>query len=461
MTYSVRYNRKMQIHVVVPIIVGLLTILIAIITCTRFLAQQPLKNELITLQNQVRQYKEENKELTETNRTALQDIIRLRSGHTGVAIKREIEAELHLARDALGATESSVLAPDPRSYYKTFVFISIHGRSASQLHTTPLPISKGNAGAVYQTGEPLIYPQSKSVPKWFAGMDHKAGHSTKTMLTVPLRSGNSVVGVAQFLNKKNGQQFNEDDITIANITAKSIAPKVVEFISNPSNFELLGLTPEQRVQIAAILFCDLTASSTLIKTMGGPEPTIDRINEYLQRQSEIAFLRGAKVHNYLGDGMMLSFNAIRRVDDNDDELAIRSVDTALHMLNDFRQLKNSWIEFEFGDVSQIYSRMGIACGPVCTPVMGHPLFHHVTIFGEAVNRASKLCMSATRDTNVIVVDEYIHNRIQRHFRNEELPWRTDRAQGRAYQLPQSAVPITPPPEPFGRLFDRYSSALDS
>jgi class 3 adenylate cyclase len=221
------------------------------------------------------------------------------------------------------------------------------------------------------------------------------------MLTVPLEKDGRLVGIAQFLNKRDDEDFDPDDEHTALRLAGGLAEKTALFISDRSNFEVLGLSSVPAGVDATVVFCDLTASSIFFQHLTVPT-AISCINEYLERQSEIAFSYGGTVDKYIGDGIMFRFNVPRKIRKREHWTV--AVEAANEMRRDFVRLKQSWLAFDH-PAANIYSRVGVACGEVYLATVGHPASQSITIIGEAVNLASHLCDSAPRDRNVIIVDQ--------------------------------------------------------
>jgi class 3 adenylate cyclase len=406
-----------QVNVWVAVAGGVVGIIGAIVGYTKFVAQAPLEAKTAQLEGELKRKEEElerrDKEITELKdayNTALQDFMSLKSGRSAALIKREIDNELALARTALRATESSVLVPGPLPYSKTFVFLSIYGQAAPRLRKTKPPIDQGIAGKVFREGHFHNSKDPYREREFLAAVDKKGEHVTRTMVTAPISYQGKTIGVVQFLNKENGQNFGVDDERIAVQAAGNIAPRAVEFLRDPGNFDVLGLSTDSGRE-ATILYCDLTASSSMFHIMD-PGSVIDAINEYLERQAEIAFQHGGTVDKYLGDGAMFAFNARRSSPDRDH--AATAVEAALMMQEDFKNLRRGWLETGM-QVDPVRNRIGIALGSVLMPVMGHPQFQQVTVFGDTVGRAARLCEVAPRDRDIVVIDSALERRVRERF----------------------------------------------
>ena len=77
-----------------------------------------------------------------------------------------------------------------------------------------LKMGQGIAGTVAQEGTPLLLEDAYTHPKFFRGNDEATGYRTKSMITVPLKVGNRVTGVAQVINRLDGKPFDQDDLEL-------------------------------------------------------------------------------------------------------------------------------------------------------------------------------------------------------------------------------------------------------
>lgn len=76
-----------------------------------------------------------------------------------------------------------------------------------------LPVGKGLAGSVAQTGEVINLADAHQDSRFNPEIDKKTGYHTKSMLTMPMKDKDGkIVGVFQMLNKKTGGAFTEEDV---------------------------------------------------------------------------------------------------------------------------------------------------------------------------------------------------------------------------------------------------------
>lgn len=75
---------------------------------------------------------------------------------------------------------------------------------ASALSEVRFPADQGIAGAVLAGGEAILVDDAQNDPRFYAGVDHKTGVTTRTLLAAPLRSARGAVGVIEVVNEQPG-----------------------------------------------------------------------------------------------------------------------------------------------------------------------------------------------------------------------------------------------------------------
>jgi len=203
----------------------------------------------------------------------------------GQVLQQEIETELRYVMQGLGATESSVLVRDPDQGSEYLYFLAAHGPAAPRLRRA-LVGPDSLAGKVLRQGKPLIVENPYKNPDFSAVIDTKTEHVTRAMITIPLCVGSAVVGVAQFLNKENGNGFDGEDERRLIAETASIGLKVSEFVRDTDNYVQVGLYAIHSPADAAILFCDLSSSSSLFKVLH-ESGAVTCINDYLSQVTDI------------------------------------------------------------------------------------------------------------------------------------------------------------------------------
>jgi putative ABC transport system ATP-binding protein len=79
-------------------------------------------------------------------------------------------------------------------------------------HTARVPKDAGIVGRVFETGQLLSVPDAYAEPLFNRAVDEETGFRTRNILAVPLRDSHErVFGVAELLNKADGEAFDPDD----------------------------------------------------------------------------------------------------------------------------------------------------------------------------------------------------------------------------------------------------------
>ncbi|MCA9971187.1 MAG: GAF domain-containing protein [Anaerolineales bacterium] len=90
-------------------------------------------------------------------------------------------------------------------------FVVVRGPTSQALLGTRLPIGTGLSGRVAQSGRPEIVNRVQDDERWFSRVDAGTEFESRSILTVPLIRQNTVSGVLQVINKRDGALFDEED----------------------------------------------------------------------------------------------------------------------------------------------------------------------------------------------------------------------------------------------------------
>lgn len=329
----------------------------------------------------------------------------------GQTLQQEIESSLgHLMR-RLGATESSVLVRDPDPDSEYLFFLALHGRAAGQLRKI-LVGRDSIAGKALRGGEPLRVANPYDNPDFSARVDKRANHVTREMLTIPLVVDQIPVGVAQFLNRADGRNFSEQDEVMAVAESGRIALKVAEFVRAEENYVQVGLYSPPSPSPAAIMFCDLSASSSLFDVLH-ESGAITCINDYLSQVADIVLNEGGVIDQYLGDGAMFLFTQDASADPT--VVARRAAEAAVASVEAFQVIKQSWLASRL-EVKPVFSRIGLAYGNYRETLIGPARHRKRVVLGSGVHRAADLCETSSRKKNVILIDERMASLLDRKWK---------------------------------------------
>ncbi|MCB8983234.1 MAG: GAF domain-containing protein [Ardenticatenaceae bacterium] len=122
-------------------------------------------------------------------------------------------------------------------------FRVVRGPASNELVGRRLPIGTGLAGTAAQTGRPVRQNRVQDDKRWFGDIDPHARFVSESILTVPLLRGNTVLGVVQVINKRNGAPFNAEDETLL----AAFAGQAVVALENARLLEQTDLALQERV----------------------------------------------------------------------------------------------------------------------------------------------------------------------------------------------------------------------
>ncbi len=252
-------------------------------------------------------------------------------------------------------------------------------------------------------------------------------------LVAPVRWQNRQVGVIQFFNKT--QTGNPHNIALDGFTSDDrkqlvellqdtseggIAAKTYYFQSNRDFIRLLGLQGEINLENAAILYVDLTRSSSLFREL----PLIDAAR-LINRFNENVYQRmgrfSAVVEKFNGDGTLVrfhygGFDTLKAASNP----AFRAVCAATDLLADFKDFKaKHWKQLSSEVANAIKLRVTVALGPVLSTNVGPRQFQSATVMGQCVNRSAKMVGLAPRDRDVILVDDHVRKALMQIERGYE------------------------------------------
>jgi HD-GYP domain-containing protein (c-di-GMP phosphodiesterase class II) len=130
-----------------------------------------------------------------------------------------------MAQSALKASASSVLLLDEKK--QELYFEVAEGMVGRKLRQIRINAGSGIAGWVVRNGRPLIVNDVSRDIRFNHNMDKTTGFNTRSMLALPLRVQNKLVGVIEIINKCDGSDFTATDLEVITPVA-SIAAITIE-----------------------------------------------------------------------------------------------------------------------------------------------------------------------------------------------------------------------------------------
>lgn len=142
-------------------------------------------------------------------------------------LTRSIEDLLRITAAELQSGEASVLIRDGSK--GDLRFLSAIGEVAEQLLKLRVPAGKGIAGFVLSSGQPMAVADVGETESFYAEVDKTTGYSTQMILATPLRHGDDVIGVLEYVNRSGPPPhipFTPDEMDKAATFAEVVASLV-------------------------------------------------------------------------------------------------------------------------------------------------------------------------------------------------------------------------------------------
>jgi phosphoserine phosphatase RsbU/P len=118
---------------------------------------------------------------------------------------------MEAAKTIMRAEASSLMLLD--SDTRDLVIAVPTGPARAEISGVRIPAGKGFAGWVAGTGQPLIVPDAEKDPRFYGEVSRHSDFRTRNLICVPLHDPNQkIIGVLQALNRREGQEFTENDI---------------------------------------------------------------------------------------------------------------------------------------------------------------------------------------------------------------------------------------------------------
>jgi len=130
--------------------------------------------------------------------------------NSSLQLDEVLENIMTTSRSILGADACSLMLVDEKS--DELVFEVAQGPVADKLKGgMRIRRGQGIAGYVHDSGQPLLIENAYEDTRFNREFDRMTGYRTQTILCVPLKIKERVIGVSQVINKLDGSNFNEED----------------------------------------------------------------------------------------------------------------------------------------------------------------------------------------------------------------------------------------------------------
>lgn len=141
--------------------------------------------------------------------------------NSSLDIETVLNCAMATAEEALQAEASAIFEVD---FDKgDLIFRLARGEKADKVKPLHLNLGEGVAGWVAQTGQSVIVPKAEADPRFNPRLDAHSGFHTRSLLSVPLKHRDRLLGVIQVLNKRPPLEFDQEDLELLNLLAQPIA----------------------------------------------------------------------------------------------------------------------------------------------------------------------------------------------------------------------------------------------
>ncbi len=128
-----------------------------------------------------------------------------------------LEAVMSVTTDTVKAEASSLILIDRET--DELVFHLATGQEANKIKSMRMKRSEGIAGSVIESGKAVIVNDVTKDPRWYKKVDQDSGFRTRSILSVPLKSTDRILGAIQVLNKADGGDFHNQDLILCRAIA--------------------------------------------------------------------------------------------------------------------------------------------------------------------------------------------------------------------------------------------------
>lgn len=122
-----------------------------------------------------------------------------------------LERAISSAQEVMRAEASSIMLLDEAT--GDLYFKQASGAAAGAVREVRIPRGHGIAGWVAETGKPVVVENARNDPRFFQGADDQTGFITRSILAVPLKVKDRIIGVAEAINRIDGF-FSDADLPL-------------------------------------------------------------------------------------------------------------------------------------------------------------------------------------------------------------------------------------------------------
>jgi len=208
------------------------------------------------------------------------------------------------ATKVMKAKDSSLMLIDERT--NELVFKIALGEKSTQVQEFRIRMGQGIAGEVALTGEPLVVSDTSKDKRFDRSIDMTTGFDTKSIMCVPIKLRDKVVGVIEVLNAGYSGTLSAEDLDIFNAFASAAGIA----LQNARLFSAIQYSFEH--------ICDLVNSGALMTDENGELVMINSIARNLlgfddTEEITIRSISGLKADNNISSLLETAFDEAKSV----------------------------------------------------------------------------------------------------------------------------------------------------
>ncbi|MDP3939827.1 MAG: sigma 54-interacting transcriptional regulator [Deltaproteobacteria bacterium] len=124
----------------------------------------------------------------------------------------------------------------------SLVFAVAKGAKGEELREQRLPVDTGVAGWVAREGKPVLIGDAHKDSRFYSGYDEESGFDTRSLLAVPLKVKDRLIGVLEAINARRASGFDESDMALIMAFAHFAAIAI-------ENARLYGVANQEREEL--------------------------------------------------------------------------------------------------------------------------------------------------------------------------------------------------------------------
>ena len=152
---------------------------------------------------------------------------------SSLTVKEVVQQIFYKVAELFNPENWSLLLVDHERQELYFEIVVSETGRAEKIKDTRLKIGEGIAGWVAKTGRPLLVPSVDKEPRFTRKVDDAAAFSTESIICIPLKIRDKVLGVIEFVNRTDLASMHDFDIEML-VTVADFAAIALE---NARNFE--------------------------------------------------------------------------------------------------------------------------------------------------------------------------------------------------------------------------------